>query len=68
MNIVDALKCARVNNFSITRSDFRNGEFLQHGMDNVLIFQDGRIMNFSIHDLLSDQYKMDEKQVYQKQG
>jgi hypothetical protein len=25
-------------------------------------------MNFSIHDLLSDQYKMDEKQVYQKQG
>ena len=66
MNIVDSLKCARENNFAITRGDFRNGEFLQHGMDNVLRFQDGSIMNFSVHDLLSDQYEMDENQVYQK--
>lgn len=67
MNIHDALKLAREQNVAITRSDFPEGVYVQHGMDNLLRFEDGRECCFAVADLLSTDWKIYQSKPYHQE-
>ena len=65
MNIHDVVRKARRLDQAIGHPRWQEDQYLQHGMDNCLRWPDGRIMNFSIADLLNEEYMTIKGKPYQ---